>query len=588
MSTLDTAGSASANTARAPGATPQQLLDRAVTEVAAQAGPWVRTGAAERARLLDEVVSDTHAEADAWVRAAIAAKGIRPGTAAEAEEWQAGPGLLIRNARLLAESMRDMARVGRPCFPGPVCTRPDGQVTVRVFPASLVDRLGYPGVSAEVWMQPEVTAADVRLEQAGAYSPSNPPTAQVVLVLAAGNVASLGPRDVLSKLFADNRVVVMKTNPVNDYLLPHWQRSLRALVEAGVVRIVAGGADVGAYLCTHPDVDEIHITGSDRTHDAILFGPGADGAARKARGERLLDKPITSELGNVSPVIVVPGDWSEAELRYQAEHVATMLANNGGFNCLTVRTLVTARQWPQRERFLQVLAETLSSIPARQAYYPGAQQRYAAFLGAHEGSVLRPAEPSGAEDPGTLPWTLLTDVDPADRQSPMFTQEAFCALTAETALDGATTAEFLDNAVRFCNETLWGTLSATILAQPASVADQAAAAALDRAVAGLRYGSIGVNVWHALSFAIAATTWGAYPGHADTDIQSGRGVVGNTYLFGRPQKSVVRGPWRARPKPPWFVTSSMAAAAGPSSVHLEAEPGVKGLASALRSAVRRR
>ena len=48
----------------------------------------------------------------------------------------------------------------------------------------------------------------------------------MALVLAAGNVASLGPRDVLSKLFVEGKVVVMKANPVNDYLVPYWRRAL--------------------------------------------------------------------------------------------------------------------------------------------------------------------------------------------------------------------------------------------------------------------------------------------------------------------------------------------------------------------------
>jgi hypothetical protein len=80
--------------------------------------------------------------------------------------------------------------------------------------------------------------------------------------------------------------------------------------------------------------------------------------------------------------------------------------------------------------------------------------------------------------------------------------------------------------------------------------------AIEKAVADLRYGSIGVNLWHAMSFAFATPSWGAYPGHAVTDIQSGSGTVGNGYLFARPQKSVVRGPFRAKPVPAWFATNS--------------------------------
>ena len=44
--------------------------------------------------------------------------------------------------------------------------------------------------------------------------------------------------------------------------------------------------------------------------------------------------------------------------------------------------------------------------------------------------------------------------------------------------------------------------------------------------------------------------------HRRTDIGSGSGVVGNAALFDRPDKSVVRGPFRSRPKPPWFATAS--------------------------------
>ena len=64
---------------------------------------------------------------------------------------------------------------------------------------------------------------------------------------------------------------------------------------------------------------------------------------------------MSAELGNVSPVVIVPGTWSPRQIEYQAAHVATMLVNNAGFNCLTPRVLVTQRQWPQRGAFLEAL-----------------------------------------------------------------------------------------------------------------------------------------------------------------------------------------------------------------------------------------
>jgi hypothetical protein len=43
------------------------------------------------------------------------------------------------------------------------------------------------------------------------------------------------------------------------------------------------------------------------------------------------------------------------------------------------------------------------------------------------------------------------------------------------------------------------------------------------------------------------------------DIQSGTGVVHNTLMFSRPQKTVLHGPFRSIPKAPWFVTQGKTA-----------------------------
>ena len=66
-----------------------------------------------------------------------------------------------------------------------------------------------------------------------------------------------------------------------------------------------GGARAGQWLCDHPAVDEIHVTGSDKTFDAIVFGVGEEGRRRKAAGEPLRSTEVCGELGNVSPIIVV-------------------------------------------------------------------------------------------------------------------------------------------------------------------------------------------------------------------------------------------------------------------------------------------
>ena len=80
-------------------------------------------------------------------------------------------------------------------------------------------------------------------------------------------------------------------------------------------------------------------------------------------------------------------------------------------------------------------------------------------------------------------------------------------------------------------------------------------------------------------------TWGAFPGHRYDDIQSGIGVVHNGRLFDRPERSVVYGPFRPWPKPPWFVTHGSAHRIFPKLVRLEAEPGVGRMLGVMVAAV---
>src|SRR5258708_35517819 len=120
-------------------------------------------------------------------------------------------------------------------------------------------------------------------------------------------------------------------------------------------------------------MEEIHITGSDKTFDTIVFGTGTEGAQRKAAHTPLLTKRITGELGNVSPVIVVPGPWSQSDLVYQAEHIVTSLTNNAGFNCNATRAIIQYATWERRRTLLEQIRKVLAQLPTRDAYYPGAQ-----------------------------------------------------------------------------------------------------------------------------------------------------------------------------------------------------------------------
>jgi hypothetical protein len=263
--------------------------------------------------------------------------------------------------------------------------------------------------------------------------------------------------------------------------------------------------------------------------------------------------------------------------------LATSLVQNAGFNCLTTRVIVQHSSWAQREALLDALRGQLAAIPVRNAYYPGAHDRHREFVTAHPG-----AEHFGQPGEGELPWTLIAGVDPEQADDISFTTEAFCGLFSETPLDAPDVPSYIDRAVEFANTKLWGTLSATIIVHPRSMQQPEIAAAVDRAVANLRYGTVAVNHWAGLAYGLASGTWGGFPGEDIGNIQSGIGSVFNPFMFARPQKTVLRAPFRIKPLPVWFASrAGKDPELGRRLVSFEAAPGLRSLLPLLWSGLAR-
>lgn len=546
----------------------ESAIDAALRDLHEGAKRWIELSPAAKASLLDRVRETTYAEASNWADAAIKAKGLE-GSPLAGEEWISGPWALIYALNRYAQSMRDIAEVGTPRIPnGRVRQRRDAQTVVDVFPNSPYDKLLLNGVRAEVWMQEGVTPQNLSQTMAVWYKQSAHEP-RVALVLGAGNIASIAPLDVLYKLLADGAVCILKMNPVNDYLGPIFERALKPLVDEGYLRFAYGGPEVGKILTQHDLVDEIHITGSDKTHDRIVFGDGPDAADRKRNNDPALKKPITSELGNVSPTIVVPGPWSDADFRFQSEHIVTQKMHNGGFNCIASQVLILPSAWDGTPKLVAQIENVLREIGDRPAYYPGAAARC-------DQQTATGAESFGKSGDGFTGRSLVR-VE-AGSKSENFAIEAFASVLTVTTL-GGDTAAFLNDAVDFANHQLWGTLGGNIIVHPATMREFSAE--LDAAIAGMRFGCVGVNAWTGVGFLLTETTWGAFPGHTIGDVRSGIGVVHNSYLFDKAQKSVVYAPFAPfprsvagygatmLPKPPWFVTHSHADQAGKALVDFE-------------------
>ncbi len=531
-------------------------LDHDLHTLQQQKQIWEILPVTQKIDLLRETRHLLGVHADEWVRLCVEAKGIDPNSPWVGEEWVTGPWAIAEVINGYIETLHAIAQGTLPKL-NKVHTRPDGQVIAQVFPCTIYDRLLLNGITAEVWMQPGVTAENLPNEMASLYREAAP-EGVVVLVLGAGNVSSIPPLDVIYHMIVRGHVVMLKMNPVNDYLDPLIEAVFAPFVRAGFLRVISGGVEVGEYLTHHPEVDEIHLTGSARTHDAIFFGTGPEGEARRARNESLVNKSVTSELGGVGPLIIVPGRWSKADIRFHAEHAVTMKLHNSGFNCAAAQVMILPEVWDQREEFMAAVRQVLRELPPRHAFYPGAaqRQREAVALYAH-------AETFG----GDVPRTLITNLDPQS-DTYCFSSEVFGTVLAQTSLPGNDAVSYLRNAVDFCNQRLMGTLGVSIIVHPKTLRELGPT--FEDALAALRYGSIGVNVWAAAAFLIPEATWGAHPGHTEDNIQSGIGIVRNSLMFDRPQKTVVRGSFypfprswlhgdvSIFPKPPWFVTNRTA------------------------------
>lgn len=533
-------------------------IDSALAELAQGEKTWAELTLSARAGLVERVRDLTVEHAADWVAAATSIKGLEPSSPLVGEEWMSGPYAFAGGLTTIAETLKGLDAGAGPLDDAKFGTAPGGRTTIEILPRGTFDHLLLNGYSGQVWLKPGIDDATAK-RTAGLAQLTPTRTGGIGVVLGAGNITSIAPLDTLYELIANNRVVALKLNPITDPMLPVLATVLQPFIEVGVLRIFTGGADVGTYLVGHDLVDHVHMTGSAITHDAIVFGPGETGAKRKAAADPLLHKPITSELGGVSPTIVLPGEWSSADIRYQAEHVATQRLHNSGYNCVASQVIVVASGWKQRDEFVTAVRDALAAAPVRRAYYPGSDGR----VGSAIDSYPRAQQLAGGR-------VLIDDLNPGE-EAALLNTEYFAPVlgVVELPYEGE---RFVAEAVATANDKFIGTLGVNILAHPKTIA--AMGSRFEDMIADLRYGAVAVNAWTALAFLSPAATWGAFPGHTIDDVQSGIGIVHNALLVDGAERTVVRGPfrpsprslinreWSISPKPPWFVTNRTAATTG--------------------------
>ncbi|MFE5595678.1 hypothetical protein [Streptomyces sp. NPDC056549] len=190
-------------------------IDRAVEDLVHGEAAWAACDRAKRRELLERMRVATAEHAEEWVRAAVAYKHLPEESPLVGEEWITGPYPVLTSLGSLAASIEALEEGRSPVDGFSLGRAPGGRVSVRVLPHSVWDQLLLNGFSAEVWMPPGVTKEEVRA-RAGLAQLRPAETNGVGVVLGAGNITSIPILDVLYELYANNRVVALKLNPVTD------------------------------------------------------------------------------------------------------------------------------------------------------------------------------------------------------------------------------------------------------------------------------------------------------------------------------------------------------------------------------------
>ena len=182
-------------------------------------------------------------------------------------------------------------------------------------------------------------------------------------------------------------------------------------VPDGVVSIVPGGRDTGAYLVEHPGVDKVAFTGS--TAAGRIIGATC--------GQML--RPVTLELGGKSAAIML--DDANLDLSVMGERFfESMLVNNGQTCYLGTRVLAPASRY---DEVIDTLAAFMTSLPVGDALDPATmigpmassrhRDRVEGFIekGKSDGArlVVGGGRPEGLDRGWFVEPTLFADVDNA-------------------------------------------------------------------------------------------------------------------------------------------------------------------------------
>ncbi len=266
----------------------------------------------------------------------------------------------------------------------------------------------------------------------------------VVAAIVPWNWPPMHTADFAAVALATGNTVVLKPAPETPLSSLRIAELAAAILPPGVFNVVTGGVEPGVELVSHPGVDFISFTGSDKTGEKILA----------AAAKRIT--PCMMELGGKNASLV----FADANIDKAVKGMLVSVFHNSGQACSgTERLLVEKAIYKQfLERFSAAVAKLAvgHGFDKRSEVGPMINKRQQENIGkAVENAIGKGAKlaaqastPSDAQFAGGywLPPVVLTDVAP---NAPIMTQEIFGPVVGILPFDKEDEAISIANAVDY-------------------------------------------------------------------------------------------------------------------------------------------
>ena len=468
-----------------------------------------------------------------WATIGADNKGIK-GSTAEGEEWLGGPFASTIALQYYIDYLKNNIDF--------IDEKSISENKINVFPNKNIEKLLFPYVTADIHFNKNMSIEDIL--NARGFGNRLGFKKGITLILGAGNVSSIPLLDTIYDMVVNRHCILLKLNPVNEYLKPVFEKVFENFISRGFMIVTTGDTEISSYMTNHLGITNMHLTGSDKTYEKIVYGSVLQ---EKDKGKKTLTKrnkkPFTTELGNVTPFIIHPGNWSSGEIKYQARKIVTAKLNNNGFNCIAAQVIVLPKGWKHSEKLVEAIKKQLSNEKDRLAYYPDSLNNL--------NNLLSEKNVQQVNDESCATPHLTKDLELNDHYE---NNEVWSSALFFKYIDYENEQDYASKSIDYVNNEVWGNLGVAVLIKKHN--SRKNKELLNSYVQNLNYGTVAINEWPALGFIIPTMPWGGYPGNKDSDIQSGQGYVHNALFFESPLKGVLYSKFKLPLiDPVWFTSN---------------------------------